>query len=423
VFHISDLRMRSIEEPQAKRAQVEAASRWRVLGEQWADNLTELRRDGVPFDLVVFTGDLGDRGHPTDYDLQGIAFLKQTCDALDVPLDRLFVIPGNHDIDRKAQAAAWKWMRNNIGSDPRAFSEWMAGLEPREFRRNARRDQILERQQALWAAVARKVGLPELEPRHSPHGWLGYRQAVTLPGLSQPIQVIGLDSAWLAGDDHDGGALRLTEHQVSLLTTAPDGAPLPGFRLALMQHRLADLADETDARRLMADRVDLLLHGHQHEIAADVLQGPDHQLLVLATGCLYEGDAGHGYPNACQVIDLELDEQARPRGAQIRFRGWSPRGLFWGDDALLYRSARSRHLGLHRGVRGWRFDDGDVKHGHASASLPGGETSVRSDRGPFVTLPATPKPEGLIDFTAEQQRHTQSSGALRCRLGSAWAAE
>jgi hypothetical protein len=41
----------------------------------------------------------------------------------------------------------------------------------------------------------------------------------------------------------------------------------------------------------------------------------------------------------CQVIDLELDEQARPRGAQVRCRGWSARGLFWGDDALLYESA------------------------------------------------------------------------------------
>jgi len=26
---------------------------------------------------------------------------------------------------------------------------------------------------------------------------------VALPGLSQPIQVIGLDTAWLTGDDHD----------------------------------------------------------------------------------------------------------------------------------------------------------------------------------------------------------------------------
>jgi 3',5'-cyclic AMP phosphodiesterase CpdA len=368
VFHISDLHMRSVDGPQGERVRLEAASRWRVLGDKWVANLAELRSDGVPFDLVVFTGDLGDRGHQTDYP-RACELLKQTCAALHVPLDRLFVIPGNHDVDRTIQRAAWESLRLDVAKDPRAYSKWMTGEDRGTLRGDGRRDQILERQQAFWGAVVTELGQPALGPWHSPHGRLGYRQAVTLPGLSQPIQVIGLDTAWLAGDEHDGGELRLTEHQVTLLTTTEGGEPLPGFRLALMHHRLADLADAADARRLMADRVDVLLHGHQHEPAADVLQGPDHQLLVLATGCLYEGDEEYRYANTCQVIDLELDEQARPRGAQVRFRGWSTRGLFWGDDALLYESARGGHLRLDRGARGWRFDEtGEMKHAHASSS-------------------------------------------------------
>ncbi|HWO18301.1 MAG TPA: PQQ-binding-like beta-propeller repeat protein [Kofleriaceae bacterium] len=403
VLHISDLHMRTGDGPQAKRARLEAASRWRVLGEKWTANLEELREGGVPFDLVVFTGDLGDWGHPTDYP-RAFAFLKDTCAALAVPLDRLFVIPGNHDVDRQAQAAAWRWVRKNIGADPRAYSEWMTGGGSRELRRNDRRDKILERQQAFWAAVETELGRPTLSPSRSPHQRLGYRQAVALPGLSQPIQVIGLDTAWLAGDDHDSGALRLTEHQVSLLTTTADGAPLPGFRLALMHHRFADLADAAEARQHMAERVDLLLHGHQHEPTADLLQGPDHQLLVLATGCLYEGDAGHRYPNACQVIDLALDEHARPQGAKVRFRGWSDRGLFWGDDALLYRSARKGRLRLGCGPRGWRFEeDGEEPRapdaGRPPASMPG-SAPARSQ---------TPRAEA-IDFTIERQRHARFVG-------------
>jgi hypothetical protein len=178
---------------------------------------------------------------------------------------------------------------------------------------------------------------------------------LTLPGLRQPVHVIGLDTSWLAGDVHDAGVLRLTEHQVALLATAERGAPLPGFRLALMHHRFADLADAADARQGLADRVDLILHGHQHEATADLLQGPDHKLLVLAAGCLYEGDEGHRYLNACQVIDLELDEDARPRRAQVRFRGWSTSSQFWGDHALLYRNAAGGRLALFHGASGWRF--------------------------------------------------------------------
>jgi hypothetical protein len=126
-----------------------------------------------------------------------------------------------------------------------------------------------------------------------------------------------------------------------------------------MHHRFADLADGERVRRLMADRVDLVLHGHQHEPAVEPWASPDHDLLVLAAGCLYEGDEGHRYPNACQVIDLELTGDGRPERAAIRFRGWAGRnGLFWGDDGLLYRSAKGGRLALRRHARGWVVDDG-----------------------------------------------------------------
>jgi hypothetical protein len=76
---------------------------------------------------------------------------------------------------------------------------------------------------------------------------------------------------------------------------------------------------------------------------------PDQGVLVLAAGCLYEGDEGHRYPNAFQVIDLALTTDARPERVAIRFRGWAERdGLFWGDDGLLYRSAPGGRLALRR---------------------------------------------------------------------------
>jgi WD40 repeat protein len=348
--------MRSVDDPQAGPAQRDAASRWRVLGKAWEDNLAELRKDGVPFDLVVFTGDLADRGTPTDYP-EAIAFLKETCAALDVPLERLFLVPGNHDIDRTIQPAAWESLRRDIATDPRAYSDWMAGDDRGALRGDDRRDQILERQRAFWRAVGAELGRPELGPWHSPHKRLGYRQAVRLPGLTQPIHVIGLDTAWLAGDEHDVGSLRLTERQVALLTATEDGEPLPGLRLALMHHRLADLADADSARGLLADRVDLLLHGHQHARTPVVLLGPARQVVVLAAGCLYNGDKVHRYLSTCQVLDLKLDEGARPRSAKIRFQGWFPESLSWRDKSLLHSNAFDGRVRFLYEARGWQFDD------------------------------------------------------------------
>jgi predicted MPP superfamily phosphohydrolase len=115
MFHISDLHRRRGEGPQAERARLEAAFRWRVLGETWAASLAE-RRDGVPFGLVVFTGDFRDWRHPTD-DPRACELVKQACAGLDVPLDRLFVIPGNHDVDRTIQRAAWESSRRDVTED------------------------------------------------------------------------------------------------------------------------------------------------------------------------------------------------------------------------------------------------------------------------------------------------------------------
>ena len=121
IFHISDLHARSTNGPQAERAKREAPFRWRVIGKAWDDNLKELQGDGRAVDLVVFTGDLGDWGHKTDY-VQGVAFLRRTCEALGVPLELLFVVPGNHDIARgtgkRALSAGSDGSNRGVTGDP-----------------------------------------------------------------------------------------------------------------------------------------------------------------------------------------------------------------------------------------------------------------------------------------------------------------
>ena len=355
IFHISDLHGRGEDGPQGARVRREDPLRWRVIGDEWDKNLEVLREAG-PIDLVVFTGDLGDWGHETDYEM-GLELLRRTCRALEVPLERLFVVPGNHDIDRKTEEAAWRSMRDRFARAGLDASSWMAGGRSPAGFEDGWRDAVLQRQASFWKAMI-ELGRLDLAPWWHPHKRLGYRIELKLDRLDAPLWIIGLDTAWLAGDDADTGALLLTEHQVALLANQ-GRQKLPGFRLALMHHGFADLGDGKRARRLLADRVDLVLHGHQHEAAVEPWASPDHDLLVLAAGCLYEGDAGHRYPNACQVIALELNDEGRPERAVVRFRGWAERnGLFWGDDGLLYRSARNGRLALRREPNGWRVDNG-----------------------------------------------------------------
>src|SRR3954470_5763891 len=102
--------MRSPDGPQKEKAQREAPLRWRVIRDAWERNMDEIASDGRAFDLVVFTGDLGDWGDATDYP-RALQFLREVCAGLAVPLDRLFLVPGNHDIARSIHADAWTRLR------------------------------------------------------------------------------------------------------------------------------------------------------------------------------------------------------------------------------------------------------------------------------------------------------------------------
>ena len=102
LLHLSDLHARAGREAEPWR-------RRRVLGPAWEDNLDALTEDG-PIDLVCFTGDAADWGRREEF-AEADAFLATLLDRLGLPRDRLFVVPGNHDIDRSIHPKAWEHLR------------------------------------------------------------------------------------------------------------------------------------------------------------------------------------------------------------------------------------------------------------------------------------------------------------------------
>lgn len=314
-----------------------------MLGAAWERNLDEVLRGGA-IDLVCFTGDIADWGIAREYEA-ATAFFERLLSRLGLGAERLFVVPGNHDIARSVEADAWKALRDALarGLDPLTLSRWMAGLDkvPPLGVEASLRERLLKRQDAYRAWVRGALGRPELDPAGSPHGRLGYRRTLLLGDEASPVQIIGLDTAWLAGDDADAGRLRLTEDQVMRLATGERGEPLAGLRIALMHHPFSDLADGAQARRLLADHVDVVLRGHLHATEMSTWSDPDRRTAELAVGCLYEGHAADQWPNALQVLTIELKEE-KIAGTSW-FRAWSDRG-HWYDDDSLYRGSQGGEL-------------------------------------------------------------------------------
>ena len=333
ILHLSDLHVGKERPEDGWRVE-------RVMGDAWARNLREIAADG-PIDLVCFTGDLAQKGKPDEY--VGVReVIDAVLESVGCPRQRFFCVPGNHDIDRGIAPDAWSKLRELQAHDPQGLNRWMAGGHPPFGCEPEWRDGIVQRQQA-YRDFLTEAGLPHLLPENGPHGRLGYRCTLDL-GLGAPLHIVGFDSAWLAGDDHDAGKLRLTDDQIGRLMTGADGKALPGWSIGLIHHPLTDLADVREAQRLLGYYgLGLLLHGHQHDPLIEHWADPQSALHIFAAGCLYEHQR---YPNGLLVVDVELPEAQPLRPQQVWARRWSHRRSEWIDDDDLYRGTRNGRLKL-----------------------------------------------------------------------------
>lgn len=389
ILHLSDLHERvlldGMGEERKARIKLTEVDRRIVLDES---NLLDLLRDQIgKVDLLCFTGDAADWGLPGEFAKAGER-LRRIMDATGTPADRLYIVPGNHDVQRKVAAEAWSGLRKlGYGSAVvREISDWMAGFGSVRGGDAAWRDAIATRTAAFWQWVDGGLGRGALLPDRSPHKRLGYR--VEVPGLDLPfkVQILGFDTAWLCGNDSDRGNVYLTSGQVKLLARDTDTShPLAGFRLALMHHPLAELADGKECFRLLAPCADLLLHGHQHDPIAEIVTDPDRQLIVLATGSLY-ADEAERWINSFHVIDAWLDDHGRPLTYDVTFWGWSERG-HWHRTGALYEQAKDGVLKLDARRKG--------------AAAPGA-----ADRAPAAarTVPRELEPASFVPRPAEHAR-------------------
>ncbi len=338
LLHFSDLHARTGREE-------DSLQRRQMLGPAWEANLEALLEDG-PFDLVCFTGDAADSGTLGELKVAG-DFLLALMDRLELGRERLFLVPGNHDVDRGVNPDVWSDLRDAAWAvDDLELARWMAGGPTPRGVEPAWRDQVLERQTTYWAWVRNRLRRAELDPAKGPHGRLGYRVRLEVGGL--PVHVVGLDSAWLSGDDNDVARLWVTDEQVTRLMRDKRGRPLDGLRLVLQHHPLDELADGRRIRALLAKHADLVLRGHLHETEVSIWADPAQSLHQLAAGCLYEGDhRGDQWPATCQAVTFELDTNGRPQNVEVRVRSFAQEGEQWSDDGSLYGESRDGRFSWH----------------------------------------------------------------------------
>ena len=153
-LHISYLQERAPFEgmPEHRKAIIglDKEARGYVLGESFSTALGEIAKTGV--DLVCFTGDVADWGHPQEY-LAATRRVEQILKILDLPKDRFYAVPGNHDVQRNISVDAWKGIRewSSRASDRSVLGRWFreVGQAPQGIPAEWR-DSVLKRTEAFW---------------------------------------------------------------------------------------------------------------------------------------------------------------------------------------------------------------------------------------------------------------------------------
>ena len=285
-LHISDVHLRS-------------GNQWSqdIVSQALCESIGKQREGGITADLILVTGDIAFSGKCEEYALAE-SFFKELIIASKVPLERIFCIPGNHDIDRD---------RHSI-----CFTGALS-----ELKNTNKVDAILGDCEDLKILLTRQAGFRHFQKRffegqvrNTTEDGLGYVSKFAIEEIQ--LAIIGLDSAWLAeGGEKDHGRLLIGERQViNAIRMGYQGESKPHVVLAMAHHPF-HLLQEFD-RPLVQRRVEESAHffhcGHLHEPESR-LAGP------VGTGCLTV-TAGASYEtrqsrHAYSMVTLDLLEGVR----------------------------------------------------------------------------------------------------------------
>jgi 3',5'-cyclic AMP phosphodiesterase CpdA len=280
------------------------------------DDLQYLEREHeLRPDLVVLSGDLAEWGLKPEFD-NLLPFVEGLIQLLKLPQNRVVLIPGNHDVNRKACEAYF----NNCEADGEkpVAPFWPKWRHYAQFFHRFYRDcpDITFTETEPWTLFA----MPELK-----------------------LVVAGLNSTMREShqaEDHYGylGEAQLRWFADKLAPYRQEG----WLRIAALHHNIRrgpvaddeNLRDAEDLQRWLGPSVNLILHGHTHDGRLDWLT-PTIPILSTGSAAVVQKARPEEIPNQYQIIQIWRDRCKRwARAFEPRRKRWigDNRAAVAGDD-------------------------------------------------------------------------------------------
>ncbi len=245
-------------------------------------NVEKLESSGTKFEGIFLSGDLAFCAKTEEYELATV-FLEKLLKASGVEKKALFLVPGNHDVDRKKQRNLSRTLEDEFHS-----IEYFSNPE----------DQIHNK---LKFVNFRKWydeffnGI-----RTCPEEGSVVFSEIYESGFSK-IAIVGLNSAIFSADESDHGNLWIGR---KCLDDVIAGLEDEVDQRILMLHHPLDWLNEKERVQIeskIRSNFDLVLHGHLHQSEVNSLASADNNTLFIRAGASYQTSK---YKNAASFLNF-----------------------------------------------------------------------------------------------------------------------
>jgi len=263
-------------------------------------------------DFIVFSGDVAKGGDPDEYKKAIDEFFKPILDACELGQERLFIVPGNHDLNRD--------------QIPVSLSEPLISNEEVERCWSEKRKTALLPFQDFYHSF------PDLTGRESgEHCDFG---PIEVGG--KKISLLCINSAWMCarhkdegGKVSDQGYLCVGEPQIYESLEKISGSEI---RIALLHHPFDWLAP-FDRNRMdvhLKRKCNFILHGHAHEPGVSAITDNFGYHIIIPAGACYDRSlpSSSDYTYSYNYVHLNFDSN---KGI-VFFRKWSGLNRNWKKD-------------------------------------------------------------------------------------------
>lgn len=245
--------------------------------------------DEFPLRFVAVTGDIAFSGRTSEYEI-AVDFFKSLAGKVGLGLNRFFLVPGNHDVDRSRCHYLYEGVRGGLTSQ-QAVDDFL-GCE-------SEKAALLERQ-AAFQSFQDQLFLDATAIRTKEE--LARVRTLDIEGLR--VCVLELNSAWLSGSNDKAGNLIIGERQMmNALELAEQHQP--HLMIALSHHPIQWISefDQMSCDGRLLPRLDVFHTGHLHRHEVSVRLMPGSECLLVAAGSSH---STRHYVNSYNLVEFEV---------------------------------------------------------------------------------------------------------------------